>query len=378
VKRVVVLGSTGSIGAQTLDVISQHPDKLQLVGLAAKKNADKLQDQARKHKVQRIALYEPHPEIPSGMSAVVDLATTAEADIVVISVAGVIGLVPTIEAIKAGKHIALASKEVLVAAGEIVMPLVAKHGVNLTPIDSEHSAIFQCLQGYTRDQIDELILTASGGPFRGKTAKELENVTVEQALNHPTWRMGGKITIDSATLMNKGLETIEARWLFGVPVEQVKVVIHPQSIAHSFVKFRDGSVLAQLGWPDMRLPIQYALLWPERVPNGLKPWSPLDSPNLTFEPVDERTFRCLPIAREAARLGGTMPCVMNAANEEAANAFLRGEIGFLDIAGSVEEVMGLHEPNVPTLESLLDADSWARRTVIESKAFRNSTVDSRR
>lgn len=371
-KRVVVLGSTGSIGAQTLDVISQHPDNLQVVGLAARRNADKLQEQARRFGVKKLALFEGDEGsegrkdgIQRGMDALVELAAMDEADLVVVSVAGVIGLVPTIEAIKAGKHIALASKEVLVAAGEIVMPLVAAHGVNLTPIDSEHSAIFQCLQGYRPDQVDELILTASGGPFRGKTRAELASVTVDQALNHPTWRMGGKITIDSATLMNKGLETIEARWLFDVPVSHVRVVIHPQSIIHSLVKFQDGSMLGQLGWPDMRLPIQYALLWPERKPNALPPWSPLDSPNLTFEPVDEDTFRCLQLAREAARIGGTMPCAMNAANEEAANAFLRGEIGFLTIADAVERVMAAHATGAPSLQSILETDDWARRVFRE-------------
>jgi 1-deoxy-D-xylulose-5-phosphate reductoisomerase len=370
VKRVAVLGSTGSIGAQTLDVISQHPDRLQVVGLAARRNAGQLQEQAARFGVKRIALYEDHPDIPCGMNAVVDVAAAEDVDVVVVSVAGVIGLVPTIEAIQAGKHIALASKEVLVAAGEIVMPLIVEHGVHLTPIDSEHSAIFQCLQGCEPGQLDALILTASGGPFRGKKQADLKGVTVEQALNHPTWRMGGKITIDSATLMNKGLEAIEARWLFGVPVDRVGVVIHPQSIVHSFVKFQDGSVLGQLGWPNMRLPIQYALLWPERLPNALDPWSPLDSPNLTFEPADEDTFRCLPIAREASRIGGTMPCAMNAANEEAANAFLRSEIGFLDIAARVESVMEKHASAPPTLEGLLETDAWARRTFLEMAVSR--------
>ena len=354
-KRVVVLGSTGSIGTQTLDVVAQHPDRLRIVGLAARSNAKLLQEQAERFQVNRTVLFER-----DGMDAMVALATMAEADLVVVSVAGVIGLQPTFEAIKAGKDVALASKEVLVAAGEVVMPLVQEKGVKLTPIDSEHSAIFQCLQGQDRRPA-EVILTASGGPFRGRKRHELENIAVEEALNHPTWRMGGKITIDSATLMNKGLETIEAKWLFGVDLDQVKVVLHPQSIIHSMVKFADGSVLGQIGWPDMRLPIQYALLHPDRVANSLKPWNPLDSPVLTFEEVDHVTFPSILIAIESSRRGGTMPCVMNAANEEAANAFLRGELGFLDIAAVVRGTMDRHNPLEPTLANLIAGDEQARR-----------------
>jgi 1-deoxy-D-xylulose-5-phosphate reductoisomerase len=372
-KRVVVLGSTGSIGTQTLDIIAQHPTRLQVVGLAAKSNEKLLEEQAQKFGVKRTVLYNR-----DGMNALVDLATMPEADMVVISVAGVIGLLPTIEAIRAGKDIALASKEVLVAAGEIVMPLVREHGVTMTPIDSEHSAIFQCLQSLPlspvvrpdssagfqpvsppNHQLKELIITASGGPFRGKKRQDLEGVTVQQALNHPTWNMGGKITIDSATLMNKGLETIEAKWLFGVEIDQVSVVIHPQSVIHSMVKFRDGSVLGQLGWPNMRLPIQYALLYPERE-NDLKPWNPVDTPNLTFEEVDHETFPSIRLATQSTKTGGTMPCVMNAANEEAANAFLRSEVRFLDIPRIVEGTMERHDPLDPTLDNLLASDAHAR------------------
>jgi 1-deoxy-D-xylulose-5-phosphate reductoisomerase len=275
----------------------------------------------------------------------------------------VIGLLPTFEAIKAGKNIALASKEVLVAAGEVVIPLIKKHKVTMTPIDSEHSAIFQCLQGYRSDQIDELILTASGGPFRGQDREQLRHITVQQALNHPTWNMGGKITIDSATLMNKGLEMIEAKWLFGVEMNQVKMTIHPQSVIHSMVKFRDGSVLGQLGWPDMRLPIAYALHYPDRKPNNLKPWNPVDTPHLTFEQPDENTFRCLSLARQSAEIRGTMPAVMNAANEEAVNAFLRGECGFLQIADVVEKAMQEHSPIAATLETIIEADASSRQSV---------------
>ncbi len=360
-KRIALLGSTGSIGTQTLDVIAQFPDDLKVVALAAGRNEELLQEQAARFNVTNTAVYER-----DGMSAIIDLVTAQDVDVVVVSVAGVIGLLPTMKAIEAGKDIALASKEVLVAAGEVVMPLLSKHAVTMTPIDSEHSAIFQCLQGYRPDQIEKLILTASGGPFRGR--KDLAAVTVQQALNHPTWSMGGKITIDSATLMNKGLEMIEAKWLFGVEIDQVEVIVHPQSIVHSFVKFKDGSVLGQCGWPDMRLPIAYALLYPERKPNGLKPWDPTDTPNLTFERVDEETFTSLSLARAAAKAGGTMPCAMNAANEEAANAFLRGEVKFLQIFEIVEQSMQSHTTQSATLDNLLATDA-------ETRAFVRRSID---
>lgn len=371
--RVVVLGSTGSIGTQTLDVIRQFPDDLLVVGLAAGSNSKLLTEQAAKFPGAKLALYEDPAGsgISAGIDAISDLASMPEADTVVVAVAGVIGLLPTIRAIEQGKSIALASKEVLVAAGEIVMPLVKERGVQLFPIDSEHSAIFQCTQGYRLDQIQELILTASGGPFRCRRRKELESVRVDQALNHPTWRMGGKITIDSATLMNKGLEMIEAMWHFSVGIDQIKVVMHPQSIVHSMVKMKDGSVLAQMGWPDMRLPIQFALLYPERRPNLFKQWNPLDTPSLTFESIDEETFPCPGLARESARIGGTMPCILNAANEEAANAFLREEIGFLDIPRVVEETMCREEAVPATLGNILEADRRARATA--RKLMRKTT-----
>ena len=359
-KRVVILGSTGSIGTQTLDIIRQFPDQFQVVGLAAARNEKLLSEQATEFKVTQTVLFER-----DGMDSLVALATLDEADIVVVSVAGVIGLLPTFEAIKAGKHIALASKEVLVAAGEIVMPLLKEHNVTMTPIDSEHSAIFQCLQGYRPDQVSEIILTASGGPFRGRSRDDLKEITVAQALNHPTWNMGGKITIDSATLMNKGLEMIEARWLFGVEMDQVKVVVHPQSVIHSMVKFTDGSVLGQLGWPNMRLPILYALTYPERQPNDLKNWDPTDTPSLTFEKPDEVAFPSLGLAREASKQGGTMPAVMNAANEAVVAAFLAGRCGFLDISSVVERVMLEHSMSSATLTSILDADREARVHVQE-------------
>ena len=360
-KRIVVLGSTGSIGTQTLDIVSQFRDQFEIVGLAAARNTSLLAEQATRFGVERTVLFER-----DGMDALVDLATLPEADIVVVSVAGVIGLLPTFEAIRAGKQIALASKEVLVAAGEIVMPLLAEHKVSMTPIDSEHSAVFQCVQGYRADQIQEIILTASGGPFRGRKRSDLESITVEQALNHPTWNMGGKITIDSATLMNKGLEMIEARWLFGVSMDQVQVVVHPQSVVHSMVKFTDGSVLGQMGWPNMRLPIIYALTYPERPTNDLKNWQPWDTPNLTFEKPDEETFPALGLAREAAAKGGTMPACMNAANEEAVAAFLGGKCSFLGISAVVEKAMSEHSTSSPTLQSILDADRETRVRVREA------------
>lgn len=365
-KNVVVLGSTGSIGTQTLDVIAQHPEELKLVGLAAGRNEALLREQADRFKVGNIAIHEDNSTIPSGIVAISELACLPEADIVVVSVAGVIGLQPTVAAIRAKKQIALASKEVLVAAGEVVMPLAQESGVTITPIDSEHSALFQCLQGYKPDQIDSLILTASGGPFRGWSRGQLEKVTIEQALNHPTWRMGGKITIDSATLMNKGLETIEARWLFDVPIDRVDAVIHPQSIVHSFVKFNDGSVLGQLGWPNMKLPILYALVYPRRLPNELPPWNPTDSPNLTFEPIDHETFPAIKIAATSSIKGGTTPCAMNAANEVAVEAFLHGKLGFLQIADTVQEVSELPWPTTVFLESLVQVDHEARIRTKES------------
>lgn len=350
-----------------MDIVRRHPERLDVIGLSAHRNGEALAAQAAEFPEAKLALLDAPAAaaygVPGGPQAVVDLATLPEADIVVVAVAGVIGLEPTLAAIEAGKNIALASKEVLVAAGEVVMPLVRSKGLVMTPIDSEHSAVFQCLQGYRSDQVARLVLTASGGPFRGKKRDELASVSVEEALNHPTWRMGGKITVDSATLMNKGLEVIEAHWLFGLDIGQVDVVVHPQSIVHSFVEFKDTSVLAQCGWPDMRLPIQYALLYPDRTPGGLKRWNPVESGPLTFEEVDTSTFACLEIARHSAKVGRTAPCAMNAANEEAANAFLKGRCGFLQIADVVSETVSRHTPVDPTLENVLQTDAWARETV---------------
>ena len=364
-KRVVILGSTGSIGTQALDVISQFPDQLVATGLAARRNQELLQEQAALHGVKRLALFDgpKDGEVPSGMEALLELVSGPDVDIVVVAVAGVIGLLPTVRAIESGKAIALASKEVLVSAGEYVMNLARAHGTVLTPVDSEHSALFQCLQGYRSDQVARLILTASGGPFRGRTRAELEGVSVEDALNHPTWRMGGKITIDSATMMNKALELIEARWLFDIPVEKISVVVHPQSVVHSMVQFLDSSVLGQMGYPDMRLPIAYALLYPERLPNRLPMWDPIETPDLRFEALDEETFPSLRLARNALRIGGTLPAIFNAANEEAANAFLRGEIKFLDIFEVVEQTVESLPRSEATLEAVLEADDHSRQFV---------------
>lgn len=366
-KRVAILGSTGSIGRQTLEVAKFLPDDIRVVALAAGRDGLALAQQAQEFGVTKTALFDSEQASiyghQGGIEAITRLATDDEVDLVVVSVAGVIGLKPTVAAIEAGKNIALASKEVLVAAGELVMPIVQKHGTVLTPIDSEHSAIFQCLQGYLPSQVDSLILTASGGPFRGQTKDSLESVTREQALKHPTWTMGGKITIDSASLMNKALEVIEAKWLFGIDMDKIEAVIHPQSVIHSMVRFTDQSVIGQLGWPDMRLPIQYALMYPERLPNPLPKWNPTETPSLTFEEVNETVFPAFALARHAVKVGGTMPCVFNAANEEAVALFLEDKIRFLDIYRSVEHAMQVHSPSEVTLNNLVLSDSVARETV---------------
>lgn len=369
-KRIAVLGCTGSIGTQTLDVVRRQKDRLQVTAVAAATSGEKVRQIMAEFGCQQGALFdevaaEAHG-LPGGIDALCDLAVRPDVDTVVISVAGVIGLKPTIAALRAGKHVALASKEVLVSAGSEVMRIAREHGATITPIDSEHSAIFQCLQGSPEHGVEKLILTASGGPFFGKTKASLEGVTVAEALNHPTWAMGGKITIDSATLMNKGLEMIEARWLFDIPTDQIEVLVHRQSVIHSMVQFKDGSVLGQLGWPDMRLPIQYALMYPERCESHLERWDPLRTPQLTFAPCDEETFECLALARQADHIGGTMPCVMNAANEEAANGFLRGQIGFLDIGRVVRETMEAHTAVQADLDSVFETDQWARSVSVQS------------
>ncbi len=375
-KRVAILGSTGSIGTQTIEVIKKHPDKLSVVALASHSSVEKILPQTNEFPEAKLAMFETESakqltertqrKVFCGVEGLIELATDVDVDIVVVCVAGMIGLQP-ISALQANKKVAIASKEVLVAGGAIVMPIANQKTHSLSPIDSEHSAILQCLNGvhkntsgYNFEHIEKIILTASGGPFCGWTLDKLQNVTVEQALNHPTWKMGGKITIDSATLMNKGLEIIEACWLYDTPPENIEVVIHPQSVIHSIIKFHDGSALAQMGHPDMKVPIQYALLDHERLLSPAKNWDPIHTPHLTFENYDENVFISPNIAREAFRRGGVVPAYLNATNEMAANAFLKNQITFLDIQNLCEQSLH-YAPNLePTLENILLADKEAR------------------
>ena len=359
-KNIVILGTTGSIGTQTLDVVQRLPDFLRVVGLSAYRNETLLQEQAQKFGISPANL-------EWGDAAnLVRLATLPEADLVVVSVAGAVGTAATIAALEAGKDVALATKEVLVAAGELVTAAAKRSGAKLLTIDSEHSAIFQCLQGQNPRFVEKLWLTASGGPFREWSAERMATATVAETLNHPTWpSMGRKITIDSATLMNKALETIEAKWLFDVPIDKVGVVIHPQSVIHSLVELCDGSLLAQLGVPDMRVPIEVALLYPERADFGAPKFDLLaQTKPLTFEAPDESRFPSLGLARRAALAGGTLPAAMNGANEAAVAAFLDGKIAFPQIMGLTEKVMDAHTVQVsPTLSQITEADTWARQSV---------------
>ncbi len=373
-KRVAVLGATGSIGVSTLDVARHLPDRLRIVGLAAHSNWDQLAGQCREFRPRYAVLCDPaafqaadkaafprETELLGGPDGVERLATAADVDVVVSAVVGAAGLRGTWAALEAGKDVALANKETLVVAGPLVTGLAARRGARLLPVDSEHSAVFQALTGYTAADVTRVVLTGSGGPFRGKTAAELADATPEQALRHPTWKMGPKITIDSATLMNKALEVIEARWLFDLRAEQIDVIVHPESVVHSFVEFADGSVLGQLSPPDMRLPIQYALLYPERVPGPAKrlDWAALSG--LRFEPPDRTTFRALDLGFEVARRGGTTGAVLNAANEEAVGRFLNGTLPFLGIARCGRAVLDAHDFDpAPTLDRLLALDRWAR------------------
>ena len=349
-KHIAILGSTGSIGTQTLDVARAHADKLTVEVLTAGHNSQLLINQAREFKPNAVviadeskynevksALADLDIKVWTGAKAIEDVVQMNTVDTVVTAMVGYAGLSSTIKAIEAGKNIALANKETLVVAGELITKLVAKHKVRVTPVDSEHSAIFQCLVG--EPDVEKLIITASGGPFRTKSIDELRTVTPQQALKHPNWNMGAKITIDSATMMNKGLEVIEAHWLFGIPYEQIEVTVHPQSIIHSMVQFIDGSVKAQMGLPDMKLPIQYALSYPDRWPSDFGRINFKSQQPLTFEAPDLEKFRCLALAYEALGKGGNMPAIMNAANEVAVDAFLKGRIGFLDIAETIEKTM---------------------------------------
>ncbi|MBO7594996.1 MAG: 1-deoxy-D-xylulose-5-phosphate reductoisomerase [Salinivirgaceae bacterium] len=349
-KHIAILGSTGSIGTQTLDVARAHADKLTVEVLTAGHNSQLLINQAREFKPNAVviadeskynevksALADLDIKVWTGSKAIEDVVQMNTVDTVVTAMVGYAGLSSTIKAIEAGKNIALANKETLVVAGELITKLVAKHKVRVTPVDSEHSAIFQCLVG--EPDVEKLIITASGGPFRTKSFDELRTVTPQQALKHPNWNMGAKITIDSATMMNKGLEVIEAHWLFGIPYEQIEVTVHPQSIIHSMVQFIDGSVKAQMGLPDMKLPIQYALSYPDRWPSDFGRINFKSQQPLTFEAPDLEKFRCLALAYEALGKGGNMPAIMNAANEVAVDAFLKGRIGFLDIAETIGKTM---------------------------------------
>ena len=371
-KKIAIMGSTGSIGTQTLEVVRENKD-IEVVGLSAGSNVDLMEKQIREFLPKlavmgnenlaadlRSRVADLPVKISWGMDGLLELASMPESEILVTAIVGMIGIRPTIAAIEAGKDIALANKETLVTAGHLIMPLAKEHGVQILPVDSEHSAIFQALHGEDPSQISRLLITASGGPFRGKKTKELANVTVQDALKHPNWAMGRKITIDSATLVNKGLEVMEAKWLFGVDLDRIDVVVQPKSIIHSMVEFVDGAVIAQLGTPDMKLPIQYALYYPER---RYLPGERLDFKKLTeiaFEVPDMETFRGLPLAMEASRRGGSMPTIFNAANERAVAAFLDEKIGFLDIYTLIEEAMAAHQiKEHPDLEQILEAEKEA-------------------
>ena len=372
-KNITLLGSTGSIGRQTVEVALANPDKIKIKALVAHKSDELLEEQIKvlqpdlavlsdKEAAARLtSRYHGRTEILAGEEGVLAAATYAGSDTVLASMVGYAGLRPTLAAINCGKNIALANKETLVAAGSIVMQSVADKGVSLTPVDSEHSAIFQALRGGRENEVKRLIITASGGPFRGKKRSELENVTLAQCLNHPNWSMGKKVTLDSSTLANKGLEVMEAHWLFNMPYEKIAVVVHPQSIVHSLVEFCDGSVIAQMGDPDMRLPIQYALSWPERYPYAFDQLDLVKYGTLTFEAPDLEAFPSLAIAIECGKAGGTLPCAFNAANEEAVNAFLEGKIKYLDIPYITASVtQAHHNVLVPTLEDIEAADAAAR------------------
>lgn len=372
-KNIVILGSTGSIGRQALEVVARHTPDLQVLGIAARHNIHLLEQQAKTFGVPYVAVEDKDAALElehrlqgspirclAGTDGILELVRLPAADLILVAVSGLGGLLPTIEAISCNKQIALANKETLVAGGSLVMEAASKKGIRIIPVDSEHSAIFQCLED-TAD-VEKLIITASGGPFREMSFDDIKKITPEMALRHPTWQMGDKITTDSATLMNKGLEIIEARWLFGIDYDRIEAVIHPQSIIHSLVAYKDGSVLAQLGWPDMRVPIQYAFFYPERKGNNLSPLDLVQVGQLTFESPDLERFPCLRLAKEAGKIGGTMTAVLNAANEVAVEAFLRHMISFTKIPELVDKVMNLHSPRIGKLDldDILEADSWAR------------------
>ena len=383
-KAITLIGSTGSIGTQTLDIVAQCPEQFRIVGLAAGSNVELLASQIRQFRPSIVAIsnesklpelksaikdVEPQPTLLSGEAGVIEVARYGEAETVVTGIVGCAGLLPTIAAIEAGKDIALANKETLIAGAPVVLPLIKKHNVKLLPADSEHSAIFQCLQGIPEGGLRKIILTASGGAFRDWDVEKLAEVTVADALKHPNWSMGRKITVDSATLMNKGLEVIEAHFLFGLDYDDIEIVIHPQSIIHSLIELQDTSVLAQLGWADMRLPLLYALSFPERIYTD---WERLDlvkAGSLTFREPDHQKYPCMNLAYNVGKAGGSMPAVLNAANEQAVAIFLEEKIHFLDIPRCIETVCDRHSQqnkSNPNLEDILAADKWARQEVIEA------------
>ncbi|MEG3911069.1 1-deoxy-D-xylulose-5-phosphate reductoisomerase [Microcoleus sp. w2-18bC1] len=381
-KAITLLGSTGSIGTQTLDIVAQYPDQFRIVGLTAGRNVTLLAQQIRQFRPEIVAVcdedklqelkdaiadLDPQPILLAGESGVVEVAQYGDAQAVVTGIVGCAGLLPTIAAIKAGKDIALANKETLIAGGPVVNPLIEKYGVKILPADSEHSAIFQCLQGVMVGGLRRIILTASGGSFRDLPIDKLAEVTVADALKHPNWSMGQKITIDSATLMNKGLEVIEAHYLFGMDYDDIDIVIHPQSIIHSLIELQDTSVLAQLGWPDMRLPLLYALSWPERIHTDWKRLDLVKAGDLTFREPDHEKYPCMQLAYAAGRAGGSMPAVLNAANEQAVALFLQEKIQFLDIPKLIEKACDKHQTDnceSPGLDDILAADRWARQEVL--------------
>lgn len=385
-KAITILGSTGSIGTQTLDIVAHHPDKFRVVGLAAGSNVQLLAEQIRIYKPEIVALgdkrklpqlkeaiasWDYQPQLLVGADGICEAARYGDAESVVTGIVGCAGLLPTIAAIEAGKDIALANKETLIAGAPVVLPLVKKHGVKLLPADSEHSAIFQCLQGFPEDGLRRIILTASGGAFRDLPVAKLSSVTVKDALKHPNWSMGQKITIDSATLMNKGLEVIEAHYLFGLDYDRIDIVIHPQSIIHSLIEAQDTSILAQLGWPDMRLPLLYALSYPDRIYTD---WQQLDlvkAGDLTFKEPNHQKYPCMQLAYAAGKAGGLMPAVLNAANEQTVALFLAEKIQFLDIPRLIETVcdrFSARNTATPNLDDILEADTWARQEVISASS----------
>lgn len=369
-KKIAILGSTGSIGTQTLEIVRNNPD-LKVTAIAAGTNVELMEKQIREFHPRFAAMWSEKAaadlsvrvadmdvKIVSGMDGLLHISTIEETEILVTAIVGMIGIRPTIAAIEHGKTIALANKETLVCAGHIIMPLAAKHGVSILPVDSEHSAIFQSMNGENKERISKLILTASGGPFRGKTKEELADVTIEDALKHPNWSMGKKVTIDSASLVNKGLEVMEARWLFDMPLEKIQVVVHPQSIIHSAVEYVDGGIMAQLGMPDMKLPIQYALFYPDRRPMGGKRVDFFLLGQLSFEQPDMDTFRGLQLAYEAAKTGGSLPTVFNAANEKAVALFIQRKISFLQISELIAQSMGHHKViENPSVDEILQAEA---------------------